>query len=239
MRDHSGAVLVNEGRSHSRRREERVLCELAERLSAHCADDGSQQDVAGVAVQKLFAGRKIEVPLPADHLDQLGLGENVLGLLAGERHRRQVVAHPAGVVQQVRDRQLRAGIVGEVGQVLRHRVTERELAVERQLCDRCRRELLGDRANVEDGMRVNRHRVLQAGEAKAPRVERLAGTHDAHGAPRRIAAHRRLEQRAGRPVGGAGGGAASSSRRAAQAAPARRLLVGAQCRFFRSSTSPS
>ena len=72
----------------------------------------------------------------------------------------------------------RRTVVGQLRQVRPYVVAEPQRAVERQQQDARGRELLGDRADVEDGVRGNRDPVVEIREAVPPRVEDVAAPCD-------------------------------------------------------------
>jgi hypothetical protein len=119
------------GRRHPRRLEDPLSGELGQTLPRRPFHDERGEKEAGVAVGELGAGLKVRRVLPADDIERLRRRRDVFHLPAAQCHQRDVVAQPAGVRQQVPDRDGRA-VPGQLRKVLPHVVVEGELAVARQ-----------------------------------------------------------------------------------------------------------
>jgi hypothetical protein len=164
--------------------------ELAQRLPARALHDDAEEEEAGVAVEVLLAGREVDALLPRDDVERVLLRGPVLLLHPRELHRDQVVPQAARVVEEMADRDRLSGhlaVVRNLRQPLADVVVERELALARQELDREGRELLGGRADVEDGLGGVRDAELEVRHAVAARVDDPAVAVDAERAARRVA----------------------------------------------------
>ena len=170
-------VLVEEAGGHAQRVEDALAGEGPEAPARDALHDGGEQHVPGVAVGVAFARRVVERALSGHQLDDVEVADGCVELAAGQRHQVEVVAHAAGVMQEVVDGDRRA-VVGQLRQIRPDVVAERQRAVERQQHDARGRELLGDRSDVEDGVGGNGDPVVEIREAVPPRVEDLAAPRD-------------------------------------------------------------
>ena len=177
-RDDAGAV-VERGLRHADDVEDALLQEGFVAHPARLLDDGAQQEVARVVVLVALAGGEVH-GLALEVVDQLR--DLVVLADVGEEVRHVGVAlDPGGVGQQVLDRdRLAAGRV--VGQELRDRVRDRELAFLDEHQEGDRRELLRHRADAEHHVRLDRYAQFEVRHAVGRAAEDLAlpGHDDGH-----------------------------------------------------------
>ena len=207
-------VLAVGAAEHAGGGEDVVLEVTTEGLAGELLDEHAEQEVAGVAGVELAAGGELEGGVLEDRGDLLR-GVAGAGLDAGGGEAVGVVGDAGGVGEEVADRDAGAGVVGEVGAQL---VVEVELAGVAELEDGDGGELLGEAADLEAGVGVDRLGVAVVGAAVVADVQELAVFGDEHGAAElegvavagAVAAHvaRDLGAEVGRDggSGGVGGG---------------------------------
>ena len=83
----------------------------------HSAHQNRQQRETGIAVEVLGTGLEVQRSLAAHQIEDVILGLDVVGAPAGQPEQVPLVPQPAGVVEQVADRDRRAE-VGHLGNVL-------------------------------------------------------------------------------------------------------------------------
>ena len=128
-------------------------------------DDGAQHGVPGVRVDVVAAGRKLERLAPEGgqqrrHRPALALARD-----------HAAVAGVAGNAPRVGEQLVNGHVLArarELGQVLFHRVVDRQLARLLQPEDGRRRELLGDRADAKRGVGGGGAFPLPIGKARRP-----------------------------------------------------------------------
>src|SRR5262249_40128592 len=99
---HVRCVIVAElGVRHPERSEDSRGREIAKRLPRCSLHNDRKERVAGVAVKKLLAWRKIETSLTRDQLEELLFGEHAVARPTRHCQQGQVVTQPTGVVQQM------------------------------------------------------------------------------------------------------------------------------------------
>ena len=145
-------------------------------LPAELLDDHPEQKEARVVVPPLVARLEVErfggkegehrVGREVESHEPLPLGPHA-----------RVAPDPRRVVEQVAHRDP-VPLRRIVGEELLQRVVERELSLLHQPHDRCRGELLGDRADAVDRLGRRRHVVLEVGEAVSLGEDGAAVLHD-------------------------------------------------------------
>ncbi len=184
MRNQLRVIVAKLGVRHPERLEDVVGRVVAQRLPGRALDDHRQQRVAGVAVQKFVARREVEILLTAHEIDELRLGEQPVARPPRQCEKCEVVAQPARVMEQLPQRDRRAE-----RRDLRHPpanpVVERQTAFLGEQDDAHRRELLGQRGDVEPGRRRDRRVVLEVGHAVPLGERELSVAHDSDRASRR------------------------------------------------------
>ena len=178
--DHA-VIVVKMRAAHAERLEDAPARELAQGFATLPAHDQRQQKVVAVAVPVFSTGRKVERPLARDQRESLLVGAQIDLRDAGKIEQVRVARQSAQVMQHVAQGQRRA-IIRQLRQVLVHVVVERELAVLGEQQNAHRRELLGDRADVEHGSRRDGDAVFEIRAAVAFCVEERAAAGHAHGA---------------------------------------------------------
>ena len=205
---HDQVVAVHiPGVGHAQGLEDPLRRELAEGLAARSFHDDREEEEAGVAVEELRAGLEVRRLLPGEDVECVPVIGHRLFPDAAPLQEIDVVAEPAGVMQQVADRD-RPEIARDFGEILLDLVVERQLPVLCQEHDGHRGELLGDRADVEHRPGRDRHAELDAGEPVSSGVGEPPVLHDAQGAARRSGGGERGEDRV-HPHGERGGQAGS------------------------------
>ena len=163
---------------HAQGLEDPLLGEGVERFSADLLDDLAEQEVAGVGIGEFPAGGIVELLLAQDDVARFLDGRAVrLRPESGEGQQAVVITDPAGVMDQVVDRD-RLLISPHPGEELADVVGRADLPFPDEDGDAGGRELLGDRADVEDlGGRIG-HAVLDAGHPVAALVDDRAVAND-------------------------------------------------------------
>jgi hypothetical protein len=168
-------VAVEAGARHAGGGEEVLAEELLVRLAREFLDEMAEQDVAAVAVVEALAGRELK-RLVAEALEGFGDGRREAARLPvlGERGEAR---HAGGVRQEVVDGD---GLprLGALRDVLADRVRDGEPAALLQEEDGRGRELLGDGAEAELGLRRVRHVQLVVRHAVALAEEHAAVARD-------------------------------------------------------------
>ncbi len=184
MRNQLCVIVAKLRVRHAERLEDVIGRVVAERLAGRAFDDHRQQRVAGVAVQEFVARREVEILLPAHEVDELRLGEEPVARPSRQCEKCEVVSQPARVMEQLAQRDRRAE-----RRDLRHPaanpVVERQAAFLREQDNAHRRELLGQRRDVEPRRRRDRRVVLEVGHAVPLGERELSVSHDSDRAPRR------------------------------------------------------
>ena len=161
MGDHLRGVVEEAGAGHAQRSEDPLLGEVAEGLAAHALDHQGEEEVAGVAVAVLVARLEVQLLLPDDDGEAVGVVREVLVVEPGQGHEVGVVPHAAGVVQQVAEGH-RRGVIRHLGDVLADRIVQGKLALLGQEQDARRGDLLRGGADVEHCLGRDGHPMLQA-----------------------------------------------------------------------------
>ncbi len=147
-------IVAPRGARHAERLEEPRAGELGERLAAHARDDDRGQVVAGIAVGIARAGWEVQRPLPADDVEHVRVRVHTRRRAATPRSRRRFPSRAARSCESACAGSSAARRNRQLGNVLSRRIVERQLAVPRQEQNCRRRELLRDRAGLEDGVRA-------------------------------------------------------------------------------------
>ena len=159
--DEHGDVVAQHGVRHAERGEDARRDERGETLARYALDDPGGEEVVGVAVPVLGAGREVQRLLAIDDGRRVGAGDTLfLEAAARDDQQLEEVAQAARVGEQVpdRDRLARVGaVLGEIAEMAPDVVLERELAVAREEQDGERGHLLGERRGVDDGGRRHRY----------------------------------------------------------------------------------
>src|SRR5262249_26021081 len=100
-----------------------------------------KQEISTVAVKPLIAGGEVQPLLTRDDVERVFFRSRVVEAHSGQRKERQVIAQPAGVMEQVADGD-RLLIRGKPWDVFARVIVERALALLRKKQDAGRRELL-------------------------------------------------------------------------------------------------
>jgi hypothetical protein len=194
-------VVVEVGGAHPQRREDAALHPRREGLARGAGDDLRQQRVPHVGVHVLGTGREVEFALLPEELEDVVPRDHVVQPPPGQRQQLPLVAEPAGVVDQVPQRD-RVPEVGDLRHPPPHVVVQRERPLLRQQRRREGGELLGDGGDVEDGGRRDRDVVLQVGVPVPAREDDLPVADDGHGGTRRSGAVPRGEEGVHLPLRG-------------------------------------
>ena len=144
-------------------------CEVRERHAGHALHDHGEQEEVGVGVGVAGAGGEVELALVDDERERLGIGGDLLEAVAREGEEAVVVAETARVAHEMVDRERRA-VVGELGNVFPHLVTERQFVLLGQEQGARGGKLLGGRADVEERGRGDAGGALEVGHAVAATV---------------------------------------------------------------------
>ena len=150
-------------RGHAKRSEDPLVDEGLVGLPRGLLHDGAQQDVRRVVVGVPLSGGELH-GLLLEAVDQLAHGHGAQDPARHPARHVRVALDAGGVCQEVLDRD-HVPLGRVAGQVLLDRILERELPVLRQHQDRCGRELLRDRPEPEDHVRLERHAEFQVGHA--------------------------------------------------------------------------
>ena len=173
------------GAGHAERAKDLLVRVLPQRPPGRASYDLGQEHVAGVAVQVLGSRHEVEFPLARDQPQHVLVAQDVLVRRAREPHQDEVVAHTAGVMDEMADGDGALRIRGKLGDVGAHRIVERQVAFVLGDEDGGGRELLGHRRQVEDRLPGERDPVVHLsdpvppGEHEAPclgHADRTAGT---------------------------------------------------------------
>src|SRR5947209_7384107 len=122
-------IVVEMRVRHTERLEDALVRKLTQRFARDALDDLGQQEVAGVAVEVVVTRLEVELLLPGDERNGLGIGEHIFDAQPTERHQSVDVANAARVMNEVVDG-YRRPIVWHLLDVCPDVVSERDLAVE-------------------------------------------------------------------------------------------------------------
>ncbi len=160
------------GLVHAQGPEELRLRIVAQGLSRDALDCERQQRVARVAVEAFLTRGEVQLLLPSYQGENVALGDHIIHPPAGQSQQVPLVPQPAGVMDQVAQRD-RLPEVRHFGHMPPNVIVERELALLGQQEDRHRSELLGDGSDVEDRGWADRDLVLEIGQAIAATIDHL------------------------------------------------------------------
>ena len=159
---HQRHVTVSEVRPvHAERCEDALLREVLQVLAGRAFDDDRHQKVARVAVEPLAARGKVQVALADDCGERVGVVGHVVGAETAQDHQADVIAEAAGVTNQLVDRNWSARVLRQFRNELSNVIGQSELAVLSQEQDAGGGKLLRGRAQVEHGLRSDRHIPLE------------------------------------------------------------------------------
>src|SRR5690349_9023467 len=147
--------------AHAERAEDALRGKGTERLTRGAAHDHRQEKEAGIAVEVLGAGLEVRGLLAREDGEGITIAGDRLFLNPAPAQQVYVVPEPAGVVQQVPDGD-RSRVARNLREVFLDLVVQRQLAILGEQYHGERGELLGDRADVEDGAGGNRAIELNA-----------------------------------------------------------------------------
>ena len=179
---HDHVLVADECPDEAEGREDFELHVLGVRHAARLLDDHAEEDVAGVVVGPLLAGCEVR-RLVANGVDDL-CGRHVFAQSRHEARDSGVALDPRRVVEELLDGHVLR--VGKVGNVLRQRIGERDLALLHELKDRDGRVLLRHRPDPEDHVGLDRDVQLEVRHAVALAEECLTVLRHDHRGPRSI-----------------------------------------------------
>jgi hypothetical protein len=153
-----------------------------------------EQRVAGIAVVEVRARVEVQPGLAADQIENVLLGSFVHLPPPGQTQQRPLVAQAARVVEEVpQGDALRAR--GHAGHVTRDMISEGKLAGVLEHEHSPRRELLGQRGDVEHRIRHDLRAVLEIGHAVSLCMNDLAVLHHTHRIARQVGIRPVAEER--------------------------------------------
>ena len=153
--------------------------EVLQRLAADTLNDKRHQEVAGVAVGERAAGIVVGSALANDRMERIFARRSFGEGATAEQQEFDVAPKTADVVHELAQRH-GTGVGRQLGDELADAIIEGEPAIagEQQQCEGG--ELLGGRREVEHGVGVDAHALLDVGEAMAGGMHELAAFNDAN-----------------------------------------------------------
>ena len=183
--DHPGEVVAPGRARHVQRLEDALAAEVGKRLPAHARHDDRREVVPAVAIRVARAGWEVERLLPAENVEDVRVCVDARGPgPAADASHAAPIPQAARVVQHVPDGE-RCAVIRQLRNMLAHRIVQRQLAILDEQQHRGGRELLRDRAGLEDRIGAIRRLVLEIGHAVALLQHILAIHADPNRAPRR------------------------------------------------------
>src|ERR1044071_963784 len=162
--------------AHSQRPEDPLRGKGPQGFARGSPHDHRQEKEAAVAVEVLGAGLEVRCPLAGEDRQGVAVSRYRLFLNPAPAQQVEVVPEAAGMVQQMPDGD-GPGVAGNLREVLLNLIVQRQLAVLGQEHHRKRGELLGHRADIEDGGGSNGELELDARETIALGVREPAVPH--------------------------------------------------------------
>ena len=169
---------------HLQRRENVLRREFPQRLSAHALYDRRQQKKSRVAVEPVASGGKIQGLLAKNHLQRVFIRRYAVRVDSRQVHQRKVIAQPARMIQQMKDRQF-LSVVRKFRNVFPDFVVDGKFALLFQEQNARRRKLFGCRAYVEHALRRYRHVLFHVRKPISFGIDHLAAAINAQRASRR------------------------------------------------------
>ena len=164
-RDDLFDLLFDERVVHAERLEDVRPHPLRKRFARHALDNDREDHVGAAVVLPVRAGCELELALPLHHADRVvARKDGVVGAVARQPADAVGLAVAARVREQVAERDFLVER-GQLGNVTRHRVFDRQRAATLQQRDREGSELLGHAADVEARGRRDRHAMRQVRHA--------------------------------------------------------------------------